>query len=96
MQHIVFYRVSVGVSPLTRCDWNFIEMRLEFVLLFVMTVINLGVKYRLMLFSKYGFISRVLCARAFVYVLIGISSVCKKFMSFLCAGDMQSCGYCVY
>jgi hypothetical protein len=44
-----------------------------------MTGINLGVKYRLMLFSKYGFISRVLCARAFVCMLVGISSVCKKF-----------------
>jgi len=44
-----------------------------------MTGTNLGVKYRLMLVSKYGFISRVLCARAFVCMLIGISSVCNKF-----------------
>jgi hypothetical protein len=43
-----------------------------------MTGINLGLKYRLMLFSKYGFISRVLCARAFVYMFVGISSVCKN------------------
>jgi len=54
-------------------------MRFEFVLSFVMTGINLGVKYRLMLFSKYGFISRVLCARAFVYMLVGICSLCNKF-----------------
>lgn len=32
-----------------------------------------------MLFSKYDSVSRVLCARAFVYILVGISSVGKKF-----------------
>jgi hypothetical protein len=42
-------------------------MRFEFVLV-------LGVKDRLMLFYKYGSLSRVLRVRAFLYVLVGISS----------------------
>jgi hypothetical protein len=45
-----------------------------------MTAVYLGMKYRLMLVSKYGFIPLALCARSFVYMLVGISSVCKKFV----------------
>jgi len=57
-------------------------MRFEFVLLFAMTGVNLGVKYRLVLFSKYGFIS-LFCVRA-------RSCVCLS-VFLLLVGNLLSC-----
>ena len=78
---IVCYLRTCKHSVNTITPWTYwSEVRI--CTIFVATGVNLGAKYRLMLFYKHGFVYRVLCMRAFMCLLVRISSVCKKFALF--------------